>query len=179
VGGYCCWPGQTFDVQLDRCSGPPSCPAGFVGVGSGCEISAGQSIDVRTEDAPNRSAPTSGRERDAGLLGGGAALCFVHYLGAVFTHFGVASSDFLTLWPLTFFPVVHNLAMIDNRGGTSVAIAWGVGFLCGAAEIAGLVMMIVGDVGHVRREARPAAVTWRVTGGPSGADFGWGVRASF
>lgn len=34
--GYCCWPGQHWDVDHARCDGPPSCPAPLAASGNEC-----------------------------------------------------------------------------------------------------------------------------------------------
>jgi hypothetical protein len=199
-GGYCCWPGQTFDVAANRCSGAPICPEGFLGSGAECVLaspatsspppptpaviptpsggvtiragsgtSTGRGWDPEHDDThsssdrrtntgrgwspedPRAAIPPSRTERHArvGLIAGGAALFFPAYLGAVLSHYALGTNDYWTApnWPLTFVPVLHNLAMIDNGGGDDAAGMWAIGFFAGALEIAGLVMMIVGQRG--------------------------------
>lgn len=208
VGGYCCWPGQTFDLAANRCIGPPACPAGFVGAGAECErtttIEPTAAIEpaVRREptaQATTRARPTAARptpaaipparERDIPLLAGGAVLFFLPYLSTIFAHYGLGTSynreawlgdrSVAPLWPLTLFPITHNFAMISNTGGSAAGAMWLIGFLAGACEIAGLVMMIVGEIGHPVAPATARRSQWRLAGGPAGAEIGAGILAAF
>lgn len=47
-GGRCCWPGQSWNDDAARCSGPPSCPDGWAGAGDEC---------VRVNAPPSTTVP--------------------------------------------------------------------------------------------------------------------------
>lgn len=186
VDGYCCWPGQHFDEALNRCAGPPSCPGGWVGAGSECTrveaaawVGPADSRGPRTLDEP---PPTPSRSLDGGLIGGGAALFFTGYMGAVVTHHLLGNAYFCSgyycidtapNWFVTFLPVFHNFAMIGNFGGAGATGMWIAGFLGGALEVGGLAMLIVGQIGHeAPLTARVGGASLALLPSAAGADAG-------
>ncbi len=227
-GGYCCWPGQTFDVAANRCSDPPSCPEGFLGSGADCvvapataaepalappgetapdpgsaRVTSGRGWDPEHDDTRSRDRrmeagrgwspedpraaipPRSGRRPRVGLLAGGAAVFFPIYVLTTIGHALLGSayvggSVVAPLWPLTFIPVFHNLAMIDNGGGSNAEGMWVIGTLAGMLEVAGLVMLIVGQVGSEELlDATEASVEVSLLAGAPNADAGASVRLRF
>lgn len=94
-------------------------------------------------------------------------LFFVPYLATVLTHYFIGTglsysggyyggyASTAPLWPLTFIPIVHNLAMIGNSGGGAAVAMWVVGFLAGVLEISGLAALIVGERGHEEPVTEP------------------------
>lgn len=55
TAGRCCWPGQVWDEEDNRCSGPPDCPAGFGGEGDSC-------IEEAADSPPLEEAREAGQE---------------------------------------------------------------------------------------------------------------------
>lgn len=58
--GYCCWPGQEFSVERNRCEGPPTCPDSLVAHGAECAAPVTASYAALTLPDPGEaSAPIS------------------------------------------------------------------------------------------------------------------------
>lgn len=58
TAGRCCWPGQAWSEKSNRCDGPPSCPEGWVGSGSGC-IKSGDVPALAPGIRPPTTPPSS------------------------------------------------------------------------------------------------------------------------
>lgn len=100
-------------------------------------------------------------------------------LGTMMIHSPGVSRTVAPLVDFTFLPVFHNFAMLTNNGGTEAAAMWVVGFVAGACEIAGLAMLILGEIGHRRPDRAALGPRWTLGGGPAGAEVGASVSTAF
>lgn len=188
--GYCCWPGQHAGDD-GRCLGPPRCPGSLVAAGSDCVAAraSGSSGSAVGRDGSFDSLASPARNTvDGGLLGGGITLILLGWLGSAITDtIGGAQVNTcgfvsgrsvpcaaLPAWPFGWIPVLHPFAAI-NASGTWGGVAAVVGSLGAALEIGGLIMAIVGTIGH----GPPAPGQLRTRLGASGADGGLTVELDF
>lgn len=180
--GYCCWPGQHASED-GRCLGPPRCPPGLVAEGADCvgSMASASSSTMRSDGsfrAERTDAPV-GNRIDGGLLGGGITLILVGWLGTGITdtigggQTSYTGSGFggyraaLPLWPFGWLPILHPLAVIDSSGSWG-GLAAVVGTIGAALEISGLIMAVLGAIGH----PVPAPRGWGARLGAAGADGG-------
>ena len=172
VDGYCCWPGQSFDVDRDRCVGAPVCPAGFVGVGSRCareDVPAPSSAALLSSPAsPSERAPVVHHRRVAAYTSG-ALMFFISYPVGVLTPPLSGAPNAGWSW----IPFVHGLGLIGASygGGGALEAAIATCVIAGATEVAGLVLMIVGEIGV----GGPGLPTFVVSVSPSAADADAGL----
>lgn len=181
--GYCCWPGQDFDVAQDRCVGAPVCPTGYVGSGSDCVLRA---MDPANDHAP-RTIPE--RESDGGLIGGGVAFIGVGYLGAAITAIILGQQEgrdtlgvrrpVMPNWWAGFFPLVHATAAIGACCGSYDAMMVVGGIIGGVFEVVGTILVVLGAIGHERTSATASVGPFEleVGFGAAGTDAGAHVAA--
>lgn len=173
VDGYCCWPGQTFDVDRDRCVGAPACPAGFVGIGSRCaldESTTGESPS--NPSSPAELGPTVYRRRVAAYTSG-ALMFFISYPVGVLTPRLSGAPN----WGWGWLPFFHGFGLSGASFGAGIEAAIATCVIAGAAELAGLVLMIVGEVG-VGGSGLPTVIVG-VSPGAADADAGLTLHGRF
>lgn len=197
----CCWPGQVWNDEHRRCSGPPLCPAPMEAHGDECVAarSSGNqagSGGVRTmpmtsdeavaELAPARRGP--GRRPNYGFVGAGSILFGSMFLpGAALGIFGAAGGSASTL--LLELPVFGAFV-----GGVALLGASGSGWFCGGGLCAAAGTIFVLDAvlqgvglgllfsGLSLREATPAGpgaasrhvtqLHWAISPGAAAAPIG-------
>lgn len=177
-GGYCCWPGQTFDLASNRCAGPPVCPDGLQASGAECVEAGRQSRD----DGSFESAGRPARHVDGGLIGAGVALIAVGYLGAAITGIVMGQQtsrgvQVIPNWWVALIPVAHPFAAV---GACTSCGTFDIPMIIGGVggtvlELVGTLLLVLGVVGHEDEPARGPGLTLR----PSApfADLGFSVEA--
>jgi hypothetical protein len=171
--GYCCWPGQHPD-EHGACRGTPTCPEGRVVTVDDCVVPVPPVIPV----------PSTETEMDTGLFGAGLALLLVGYLGPAITdtvggHVRVPSPGPCTTfclewpgvvqWPIAWVPFASLIAVYGS-GGAWTATTLIVGGIGTALQVAGLIMTIVGQMGHSRSTHRASRERVRFQFGASSAE---------
>lgn len=118
---------------------------------------------------------------------GGALLFFPAYVASVVAHVYLGSQRLSSRYGygevapnryLTFFPILHNLAMIDNLEAGNSGYMWLIGFLGGAMELTGFVMLVAGQIG-VADDVEIAGVNVTFLPAARDADAGGTVRLTF
>lgn len=174
-GGYCCWPGQQVAEDTGRCVGPPRCSRGLVASGSEC---------VAAAVSPASATPVRAREADTGLIIAGAVLLGIGYftpaiastvVGQEYSCCGIFTAPVAPNWGFGWLPLVHSLSALDAQSGFETPLmSFG---LAGAAfEIGGVVLLVLGIVGHERSPGMsmgPGQLT--LGGGAGGGSFAYSL----
>ena len=184
--GYCCWPGQ-HATEAGACLGPPECPGALVASGAQCVVR----LSAEPEETTGRLVDTGPRrEVDTELLGWGIGLIVVGWLGGGITETGSGVRgpyvgyagyedrlvEHLPAWPFGWIPVLHPLAAI-GAGGFEAFVAGLVGSVGALMEIGGVVMAVLGQLGHEVPEAGTDPVALRI--GAPGAEGGLSLEVQF
>lgn len=72
AGGYCCWPGQQWSDELQRCFGVPECPADLGGAAEECLApgsAPSHSVDYARVEAPAGATRAVGPPRRVAAIG--------------------------------------------------------------------------------------------------------------
>ncbi|MFK7991466.1 MAG: hypothetical protein AB8I08_35950 [Sandaracinaceae bacterium] len=205
-GGRCCWPGQGWNEQYGRCSGPPVCPANLVADGDDCIAPAAPApvavvppSTAAVVVTPEGRAPVSWEsfedERPRGglapeltytadegwmIFGGvafGAGWAFSIVIGSIG---GLASDVCSDLGGYAFIPVVGGLvhaATLDRCNDTRADA----GAFWGpyATSSAAQLAGIIAFVAAVITEDAEALEFQSLTFSVPGADIGVGYQAQF
>ena len=143
TAGRCCWPGQAWDAEHGRCSGPPSCPAGRVAEGDAC---VSPSAPVVVPSAPPPVAPSGPVHRmyDEHVIGGIATLAAAYLVTAVVgTVDGTWYDDASGLF--CWIPIAGGVLWGLGR---DEIVPWAMGISGAVVQAAGLALLLVGVVGH-------------------------------
>lgn len=165
TSGYCCWPGQTFDANAGRCSGPPRCPAGWSGSGADCVRGAAPTTQGFAGPAHNDGLATAGAFV---VLGGYVVGAMSGSLLGALAGPGSPGSAFPN-WPVAFVPIAHPFAALGGVGDYVVPLV-GATLLGSLTEIIGIVLIVMGltDVTEYRPELAVGAARLRFDlGGPA------------
>ncbi len=196
TGGRCCWPGQSWSEDRDRCEGPPTCPAGMWGEGSDCVAAASPqpAAPPPTFAAPPPAEPrqatfaaaeprapsATGTEPIAGLAIAGGVSLGVTYLATVIAS-AVAMTSCYSGCPeyaLNFIPVVGPIVWValdsGRYGNTWTYVFYFPASIIGAVSFT---LLLAGVI--IQRPVPTYQVGWapEVTGGPG--DLGVGLRWAF
>lgn len=166
TAGRCCWPGQTWDAEHARCSGPPTCPAERVAEGDACVLATPPApIASVAETSPTRAAPEAPAHRmyDEHVIGGAITLGASWFITAVM---GTVDEN-----PIAWIPLAGSFLWAYFRGDLVPMI---LGIAGTVTQALGLVLLIIGVVGH----DVDASEALLVPGAP-GADVGASLVVRF
>lgn len=197
---HCCWPGQSWSDQMDRCVGPPQCPPDLVPEEAECVRRVVPTVYV----PPPRHAAA---QKNSLLVAGGALFGISYGATLVMGAYGS--------WFAATTPLVHDVPTFNNHlaaqltwnfipvVGPAIACAryasvkefqfttadgelWStrsdsVALVC-AGEIAGLALQVTGLAllgAGAAQKRRAAARAWNLTPLVGGGRLGLGLAGAF
>ncbi len=206
--GRCCWPGQHWSAEANRCEGVPECPEGRSMSGEDCvedESGTGapppppeagttaedvaapeESTEATTESAvvpagavtPGRPGSEERTQKNVPLLISGAASFGLGYVFSIV----LAIASYQTACPdrpyFFFIPVVGGVMGAVNGAECGANGAFWLGLGASIVQVAGIVLFALGLIDRRVEDDGSVSLGQSVALVPSQADLGFGLRLS-